>query len=113
MSNEPCNSDTKLAALTARVEELDKRLSMRFDLVDRSITVALSAMERRLDTMNEFRSSLRDQAASFADRKELDLRLKPLEEFRANTQGRMQTTVWIVGMVFVIIQIVLRMLWQK
>ena len=86
---------------------------MRFDLIDRATTVALSTMDKRLDSMNEFRSSLRDQAASFADRKELDLRLKPLEEFRANTQGRMQTTVWLVGAVFVVIQIVLRMLWQK
>jgi len=109
-----CDKDMRtLADTVARVEELDKRLTLRFELMDRSVNVALMSLDRRLDGMNEFRASLRDQTAQFADRKELDLRLKPLEEFMSNVQGRLSVTMWGIGALFVAVQIVLRILWAK
>jgi len=96
-----------------RLAELEKRVDQRFELMDRALTVALSAMDKRLDSMNEFRSSLRDQASQFADRKELDLRLKPIETFVNQSQGKISMLVWGIGVFFVVVQIVLRMVWSK
>jgi len=96
-----------------RITELEKRVDQRFELMDRALTVALSAMDKRLDSMNEFRSSLRDQASQFADRKELDLRLKPIEMFINQSQGKISILIWGIGVFFVIVQIVLRMVWVK
>ena len=96
-----------------RITELEKRVDQRFELMDRALTVALSAMDKRLDSMNEFRSSLRDQASQFADRKELDLRLKPIEMFINQSQGKISILIWGIGVFFVIVQIVLRVVWVK
>ena len=96
-----------------RITELEKRMDQRFELMDKALTVALTAMDKRLDSMNEFRSSLRDQASQFADRKELDLRLKPIETFIHQSQGKISILVWGIGIFFVIVQVVLRMVWTK
>ena len=109
-----CDKDIRtLADTVARVEELDKRLTLRFELMDRAITVALLALDRRLDGMNEFRASLQDQTNQFVDRKEFDLRMKPIEEFITITRTRISITMWGIGAFFVIVQIVLRLLWSK
>jgi hypothetical protein len=96
-----------------RIAELDRRVEQRFELMDRALEVALRAMDKRLDSMNEFRSSLRDQASQFADRKELELRLKPIETFINQSQGRVSVLVWGIGVFFVAVQVVLRMVWAK
>lgn len=41
---------------------------------DKAVTTALEANERRLDGMNEFRASLKDQGATFITRKEAEAR---------------------------------------
>ncbi len=96
-----------------RIVELEKRMDQRFELMDRALEVALRAMDKRLDSMNEFRSSLRDQATQFADRKEVDLRLKPIEVFVAESRGRISLLVWGIGVFFVVIQVILRMVWSR
>jgi|SRR5579863_5264610 len=39
---------------------------------DRALSAALAASDKRLDGMNEFRQSLRDQASTFASKIEVD-----------------------------------------
>lgn len=46
----------------------------------RALDLAHSAMERRLNGMNEFRDTLRDQASRFVTREEVDLRIDRLTE---------------------------------
>jgi hypothetical protein len=47
------------------VETRIARLEERLDAGDRARDVALAAMDRRLDSMNEFRNTLRDQQNTF------------------------------------------------
>jgi hypothetical protein len=65
---------------------VDSRLSA----MDRAVVLAREQMERRLDGMNEFRDTLRDQASKFITRAECDLAkdkieddVQELREFRA------------------------------
>jgi len=106
-------NDACSETLSARLEELDKRISQRFDLIDRATDLALRTMDKRLDGMNEFREALREQQDRFADRKELDLRIKPLEAFQNETRGRVAVTIWGIGLFFVVVQIVIRILWNR
>lgn len=47
-----------------------------------SIKVAYASMEKRLDGMNEFRDTLKDQAGKFVTREELDARLETVNKNR-------------------------------
>ena len=50
---------------------------------ERAVELAARSMEKRLDGMNEFRDTLRDQAARFVTREEVALQLARLTDFTA------------------------------
>lgn len=56
------------------LDEVDKRYQQRFVEQEKAILTALAANDRRLDGMNEFRDTLKDQAATFIPRSEYDAR---------------------------------------
>jgi hypothetical protein len=58
------------ARLHERLDSIERLFGEKFDARDRALTVAMAAMERRLDGMNEFRDALRDQASRFLPREE-------------------------------------------
>jgi hypothetical protein len=64
------SSKLTVARLNDRVEYFEQLLDERFTSRDRALTVALVAMDRRLDTMNNFREALGDQASRFLPREE-------------------------------------------
>jgi len=75
-----------------RLEDLDKRLMDRFHLGDMAISKAERTMAARLDSMNEFRDALRDQANRMATRVEVEKLEEQLQELRrakANLDGRL------------------------
>ncbi len=49
-----------------------------FTARDKALAVAVEAMSKRLDAMNEFRASLTDQSVTFARRAEIDIQLTQL-----------------------------------
>lgn len=49
---------------------------------DRALDAAHASMDKRLDSMNEFRDTLRDQAGSFVARQEHDVLARQVEECR-------------------------------
>lgn len=56
------------------IEELNQnQVDRRFSDLKEQIALAREAMEKRLDGMNEFRDQLRDQAARFISRDELNV----------------------------------------
>jgi len=68
---------------------------IRFDSLDKANSVAYEAMERRLEGMNEFRDTLRDQAARFVTRSELDIikdridaDIRVLREYKSLLEGK-------------------------
>ncbi len=78
-------------------------VDIRFQQAERSTDLARSEMERRLEGMNEFRDTLKDQAARFVTREELNAQLvrvdeaiRSLELSRAELKGKAsQTSVMI------------------
>lgn len=90
--------DAKCDALSARIEALktlmderEDRTKERFALMEKNINVAMTASdkavtkaetatEKRFESVNEFRETLRDQAATLMPRAEYDVQHKALEE---------------------------------
>lgn len=90
--------------------ERDKATLAHISGTQSALDKAETALNARLDGMNEFRDALRDQAATFVtgkvlDAKEdsIDARLKVLENKNANLDGRM----WSIGAVIVIINVLI------
>lgn len=108
--------------LKIKIKELDRRVKQQFKLENRQRQAALKTMNKRLDGMNEFRDSLRDQAGKFATREAVDSletstngRLRSLETFKDNNQGhidQLKSTVQIVGLVIVIAEVLIRLVWK-
>jgi hypothetical protein len=67
-------------AIKVAAEESDKRQDSRFSSQEKAIAVALANNDKRLDGMNELRGQLKDQAATFATRIELDALEKLITE---------------------------------
>lgn len=98
-----------------RIAEFEKRVDQRFSLNDRALNVALDALEKRLNGMNEIRESMRDQAATFVNRESfaaLEVRLRNLEAFKDNTQGKTAQTIYLVGLALVVVQVLIKVLWR-
>lgn len=94
---------------------LQTNVELRFRDAERATALATAALEKRLESMNEFRDQLRDQAAKFITRTEIEDkvaasqpvlatvngRLGGLENARANLEGRM----WAIGVFVTIISV--------
>lgn len=111
-------------AQSAAYISLKEYLEMRLLEVEKARAVAYQTMERRLEGMNEFRDTLRDQAARFMTREEYMLALKPIEEdirslreTRAALQGKANQSALnltlglsVLGTLLAVVSIVLRLL---
>jgi uncharacterized protein YicC (UPF0701 family) len=111
--------------LLTRIEALEKMAKIANDSIEKAVSVAHNAMNERLNTMNEFRDSLRDQNTLFItkvehqalcdriDRQETEIR--GLRESRAElngkaSQGSVDTarTMALIGVAVSIISIILK-----
>jgi hypothetical protein len=77
---------------------LKEYFDSRITSVETSIILAHASMEKRLDSMNEFREALKDQNSRFITRNEHELvmsDIQDLKESRAELQGKasMQSVV--------------------
>lgn len=73
--------------LEARIETLDRQTRMQIDALQASVTKAEEVLNHRLEGMNEFRETLRDQAAKFVNREEVDTRLSDIIRRVAELEG--------------------------
>jgi predicted nuclease with TOPRIM domain len=78
---------------------LREYLESRIAAVEKGIEVANRSMQERLQGMNEFRDTLKDQAGRFVTRDELDSKmnnvneqLKGLQYFKAQLEGKASQT---------------------
>jgi len=91
-----------LECLKAVVAERDRQYTQRFDAADKAVAAALAAQheataaafaaantavvkaetanEKRLDSVNEFRAQLKDQAATLSTRAEVTVQFKAMED---------------------------------
>jgi transcriptional accessory protein Tex/SPT6 len=102
------------------IDDFRSHVDQRFDSAQTAIDKAERTMNERLQGMNEFRDTLRDQAAKFATIVQLDdrlhgvdkdylamgERLTELERWKNNMQGRMWAIPSMIGVfVFVLTQL--------
>jgi hypothetical protein len=84
MADSPERNDLLIAAsveaLRKLLDERDRRYEDRFTAMDTAVTKAEVATEKRFDSMNEFRGTLSDQAATLMPRAEALSRFKGYDE---------------------------------
>ena len=82
----------------------------KYQTIDKSTKLAADSLEKRLETMNEFREALKDQQTRFVTREEFGLirdrlseDIRILREAKANTEGKAsQTSVYISYLIAII-----------
>lgn len=62
------------------MEERDKRYAARFDAIEKSTHKSETALERRFESVNEFRAQMADMQDTLARRTEVDLRFDAVEK---------------------------------
>jgi len=93
----------RFEALEKLAEERDRRYEDRFTAMDEKTGLALNsskeavikaeaATEKRFDSVNEFRGSLKDQAATLLPRIEAETRFKALEDKLEEVKNNRQAT---------------------
>jgi len=65
-----------------RFSDIEKTIDLMHDASDIAIKLAANDLRTRLDSMNEFRSALKDQAGTFVSRNEMELKFESLEKGR-------------------------------
>lgn len=99
--------------LELRINSLEKLLEQRSQLITVANERDRILLSERLAGMNEFRKAMQDQTDKFADSKEMELRIRPLESFMQETRAKIGITMWGIAVFFTVVQVVLRMLWNK
>lgn len=94
-----------------RLEDLESKMQAAHNSSDRAVNKAEEAANKRLDSMNEFRAALGDQADKMLSRAEsdvlfkmIDSRLSRVERYRSEQTGVIKQTekvdqkiAWIIG----------------
>ena len=90
------NGETeRLVQLRLKVVSLEEKLKSS----ENALQLARESMEHRLDGMNEFRETLRDQASKFVTKAEHDFVVKDIRELRESRaelagKANMQSVIW-------------------
>ena len=78
-----------------RMDDLNKSINMQFKHIEESTRLARESMERRLNTMNEFRETLKDQSSQFISETTFDVQnrrivddIRTLREWMNKQEGR-------------------------
>jgi len=102
-------------------EEITKSIDDRFRAQEKAVVVALQSNEKRLDSMNEFRETLRDQNKTFITRADhdaliisyqkdiesLDDKISSLNEFRAELKGKASQSQLNITFIFTLISFII------
>jgi len=89
-------------------------VEVRFCELNKRIELSRVAMEKRLDSMNEFRAQLNDQAGKFITRTEMELKLEVLEKdvralmsYRDEMKGKASQSAVTVSLVISVLGLIL------
>jgi len=63
-----------------KLDDFEEKVELQFKLSKEAVEKALIQNDTRLEGMNEFRNSLRDQASTFITRQELTLMIKSITD---------------------------------
>jgi hypothetical protein len=97
-----------------RLRELEKRLEVTLAAKDTALTLSSASLEKRLETMNEFRVQIKDERSLFLPRAEYLLQhdrvvgdIRELRESRATLEGKASQTSVIITLLVGVTGIVL------
>lgn len=98
----------------ARLKSLELRVTERFEEIKNEASATLKSLDKRLESMNEFRAAISDQAATHITRDEYAMGhqrviedIKFLREARAQMEGKATTNSVLLGYVFTTISIII------
>jgi hypothetical protein len=93
---------------------LKEYIDLRFKMIDKSTDLALSSLNKRLDSMNEFRTTLKDQTNTFLTKveheavmKNIDSDIRILRESKAQLEGKASQSSVYVGYAFTAVAILM------
>jgi hypothetical protein len=100
--------------LLAKIRAVEKISKIRYDNVLNATKIAKETNDKRLDSMNEFRQSLKDAQATFITRGEhnilhqrIDEDIRVLRESKANIEGKASVTSVYIGYALAVIALML------
>jgi len=78
-----------------QIKAIKSLMKSKYQTIEKSTDIATNVLDKRLDSMNEFRASLKDQQKTFLSRKEFDILhqkvcddIRMLRESKANLEGK-------------------------
>jgi hypothetical protein len=130
-----CDKEAIIATTKAELESANKRLDesiawlekslkdyfqAKLDGIDKATVLREIALDKRLETMNEFRGSLKDQQGSFVTRNEYEVAvrdIRDLRESRAKLEGKADQSyvnrvlfISILGIIVSIVAIIIHLI---
>lgn len=93
--------------VAARIDHLEEKLNVISDMNRQAADKAEQQMDKRLAGMNEFRDQLKEQAAKFITRDEIEVRLRALEISRATLEGKASAQALTVTTIMAAISIII------
>lgn len=81
-------SAERMLSRTQQFAAMDTRFQQRFENADRAVSKAEFASEKRFESVNEFRATLSDQAASLMTRSEGEAKINALSDRIQDLKGR-------------------------
>lgn len=107
--------DARHAGEAAAFTQFKLGVDARFVASERAIQIATTQLEHRLELLNEFRAQAADEQVMFARRdmvdqkiEDLDAKIDKLQQFEANIEGRIITTVIGITVVNIIIGVIMK-----
>ena len=81
--------------ISQQIKAVKALMKSKYQTIEKSTDLATSLLDKRLDTMNEFRQALKDQQATFVSRSEFEILhqriiedIRILREAKATTEGK-------------------------
>ena len=111
----------RINSVCHKIDEREKQVNIQLGNIEKSIALARSELDRRLESMNEFREQLNKQSSTFATKSDLSvlddkliLRLLPLEKAISSGQGEKKWSDYIItiavsGLVYMVLHYILKM----
>jgi hypothetical protein len=84
-------------AIDAALAASEKAINAAMAAAEKAVTKAEVAAEKRFDSVNEFRSAMKDQQTTFADKTQTDFRLATLEKRLDEASGQWKGIVMLGG----------------
>ena len=82
-----------------QVKFIKSLMKSKYQTIEKSTDLATSVLDKRLDSMNEFRQALKDQQSTFVAKSEFDIMhqriiedIRMLREGKANLEGKASMT---------------------